>query len=176
MHQINTVLLLLSFTASGSCHSNNCIELFLDPSLSHICSVRFHLHVHISLLTFTNINRRRRETFFFFFNRNGSERMSATWMLWPPVLPFWSLDFLTGGHCDPHLRFLLGTLDCTRGGTRLGICVCVSLKILNYSPCFVVTGIAVKEDILGGGDWILAADLLDDFGQNTFCMTLWWCW
>ena len=44
-------------------------------------------------------------------------------------------------------------------------------KILSYGPCFVGTGIVVeKEDILGGGDWMLAADLLDDFGQNCFCI------
>ena len=27
-----------------------------------------------------------------------------------------------------------------------------------------------KEDVLGGADWTLAANLLDDFGQNCFCM------
>ena len=40
----------------------------------------------------------------------------------------------------------------------------LSFKILSYGPCFVGTGIVVeKED--GGGDWTLAADLLNDFGQ-----------
>ena len=35
----------------------------------------------------------------------------------------------------------------------------------SYGPCFVGTGIVVeKEDVPGGGDWTLAADLLDDFG------------
>ena len=47
----------------------------------------------------------------------------------------------------------------------------LSFKILNYGPCFVGTVIVVeKEAALGGGDWTLAADLLDDFGQNCFCI------
>lgn len=45
----------------------------------------------------------------------------------------------------------------------------LSFKILTYSPCFVGPGIVgEKEDSLGGGDWTLAADLLDNFGQNCF--------
>ena len=47
------------------------------------------------------------------------------------------------------------------------------MNSLSYSPGFVGTGIVVaeKDDVLGGGDWTLAADLLDDFGQkNCFCI------
>ena len=36
--------------------------------------------------------------------------MLATWMVWPPISPVWPSDFLTGGHCDPHLNFLLAIL------------------------------------------------------------------
>ena len=57
--------------------------------------------------------------------------------------------------------------DCTAGGARLGF---FPFKILSYGPCFEGTGIVVeKEDVLGDGDWTLAADLLDDFGQNDVC-------
>ena len=53
------------------------------------------------------------------------------------------------------------------GGIRLGFFVLQDTELLG--PCFVGTGIVVeKEATLGGGDWTLAADLLDNFGQNCF--------
>ena len=39
--------------------------------------------------------------------------VSNCWMLWPPVSPGWPSNFLTGGHCNPLLKFLLGTLYST---------------------------------------------------------------
>ena len=42
----------------------------------------------------------------------------------------------------------------------------LSFKLLSYNPHFVGSGFVLEEDILGGGDWILVTDLLDDFGQT----------
>ena len=45
----------------------------------------------------------------------------------------------------------------------------LSFKILSCGPCFVGTGIVEEEeeDVVGGGDWMLAADhLLGDFGKT----------
>lgn len=51
-------------------------------------------------------------------------------------------------------------------GQDLGI---LSFRIYSYGPCFVLTGILVEiKDVLRGADWMLAADLQDDFGQNCF--------
>ena len=56
----------------------------------------------------------------------------------------------------------------TRQGGYGKTSIFFSLKILAYRPCFVGTGIAVEEDALGGGDWVLTAR--NDFGQNCFCI------
>ena len=51
-------------------------------------------------------------------------------------------------------------------GQDLGI---LSFRISSYGPCFVLTGILMEiKDVLRGADWMLAADLQDDFGQNCF--------
>ena len=49
------------------------------------------------------------------------------------------------------------------GGARPAF---LPLKVQSYGPCLVGTGTVVeKDDVLGGGDWMPAADsdLLDDF-------------
>ena len=43
--------------------------------------------------------------------------------------------------------------------------------MLSYSPRFVGTDTVVeKENVLGDGNWTLAAYLLCDVGQNCFCI------
>ena len=57
--------------------------------------------------------------FFFFFLGGGGGGgkigcywifIKATSVLLPQVQAVWPLDCLTGGHCDPHLKFLSGAL------------------------------------------------------------------
>ena len=58
--------------------------------------------------------------------------------------------------------------QCKVDGARLGFFV---LQDTELCPCFVGTGIVMeKENVLGGGDWVLAAELPDDFRQNCFCI------
>lgn len=74
-----------------------------------------------------------------------------------------SLSFKRGGSQKSH-----GARSGLHGGWGK-IWICLSFKIPSYGPCFVGTGIVVeKENVLGGGDWTLAVDLLDDCGQRSF--------
>ena len=74
--------------------------------------------------------RKEEEEGVFLFREMVNEWMLATWMLWPPVSPVWPSDFLTGSHCDPHYKFLSGTLQLA------GILTCTSqgrVVYFNYS-------------------------------------------
>ena len=74
-----------------------------------------------------------------------------------------SLSFNGGVRSHIHVQ----SQNCTVGGARRTLCAswyCVTARV---SWDWLCRG---KDVFLGGSDWTLTADLLDDFGQNCFCI------